>query len=337
MSIRKVSIIAAVAVALIGVGYVTPAHAEPTMSARVDLVGRISGSDRYGTSVAVAQAAFPTTAPVVYIASGAAFPDALAAGPAAVHQGGPLLLTAPNTLPSDVATEITSLAPSRIVIVGGTGAVSTGVETALKALAPTVTRVAGDNRYQTSLAVAEYAFTDPVSTVYMATGRTFPDALAAGAAAAKAGGPLLLVNGNAKTLDALTRTVISTTLTPKTIVVVGGPSVMSAGVLAAAKGLATTTTRVSGGNRYTTAAAIGTYAWPSATHAYMATGLNFPDGLVATIIAGVKGDPLFLTTLQCQDYPAYVGEFRLGVRQATLIGGPATVEDSAVGPDCPIA
>ena len=55
------------------------AHA--TYTQRVVAVNRLSGTDRYQTSVAVAHQEFPATAPTVYVASGPNYPDALSADP----------------------------------------------------------------------------------------------------------------------------------------------------------------------------------------------------------------------------------------------------------------
>ena len=57
---------------------------------------RLAGANRFETSVLISQELFPTgapvQAPVLYIANGRNYPDALSAGPAASHLGGGLLL-----------------------------------------------------------------------------------------------------------------------------------------------------------------------------------------------------------------------------------------------------
>ncbi|WKK70691.1 cell wall-binding repeat-containing protein [Rathayibacter oskolensis] len=75
--------------------------------------GRLAGSDRYATSVAATSAVFSPGIPVLYLASGAKWPDALSAAPAAAAQGGALLLTDPDRLPPVVADEIRRLDPAR--------------------------------------------------------------------------------------------------------------------------------------------------------------------------------------------------------------------------------
>ncbi|MER3418748.1 MAG: hypothetical protein C4343_06595 [Chloroflexota bacterium] len=98
------------------------------------VVTRLAGSDRYATAVEISKAMFPNgNVPVVTIATGLDFPDALAGAPAAALGGGPLLLVAPDAIPPVVATELARLKPARIVVLGGPGVVSPAVLAALPA------------------------------------------------------------------------------------------------------------------------------------------------------------------------------------------------------------
>ena len=97
-------------------------------------VERLSGADRYATSAAIARSAFPKGAPVVYIAAGSSFADALAAGPVAAKAQGPVLLVTQGGVPQDTAAALRALKPTRIVIVGGPAAVSQGVMRTLDGL-----------------------------------------------------------------------------------------------------------------------------------------------------------------------------------------------------------
>jgi hypothetical protein len=108
-----------------------PASAPALLSTAVSTVSRWSGADRYETAVAISEASFSPGVPVAYIATGANFPDALAGAPVAGMTDGPLLLTASTSLPSVVATELARLKPAKIVVLGGTGVVSTAVSTSL--------------------------------------------------------------------------------------------------------------------------------------------------------------------------------------------------------------
>ncbi len=158
-------------------------------------VTRVQGSDRFATAAAVARHAFaaPTTADV---ASGESFPDALSGVPAAVRQAAPLLLATRDTLPDATAQYLAEARVRDVVVLGGPGTVSTQVEDRLRALAGSVTRVAGETRFATSAAVSRRTFPAGAPVAYLATGRSAADALAAGPVAGLAGGPVLLVGGN---------------------------------------------------------------------------------------------------------------------------------------------
>ncbi|MEO8468122.1 MAG: cell wall-binding repeat-containing protein, partial [Chloroflexota bacterium] len=93
-----------------------------------------------------------------------------------------------------------------------------------------VTRLAGASRYETAAAISAASFAANVPVAYVATGLSFPDALAGAAVAGWAGGPVLLVPGTSiptAIANELTR------LNPGRIVVLGGTGVVSDGVKAA--------------------------------------------------------------------------------------------------------
>lgn len=185
---------------------------------------RVFGINRYATAVAISQLGFPATARTVVIATGLNFPDALAAAPAAVVYGGPVLLTDPNTIPQVVRDEITRLAPERIVVVGGTAVISDDVVNALKEIQPNTVRIAGANRYDTAIGLAQDAFPDGASRVTVATGLAFPDALAGAAAAGAWRGPILLVPGTSLPSSVSTEIL---RLDPFHVDVLGGDSAIS--------------------------------------------------------------------------------------------------------------
>ena len=95
-------------------------------------VTRLQGPNRYETAAAVSRHAFPNGAPVVVVASGTNFPDALVAAPFGVR--GPILLTERDRLPISTANEIKRLKAKEIIIVGGLNAVSQSVEADLNSL-----------------------------------------------------------------------------------------------------------------------------------------------------------------------------------------------------------
>ncbi len=290
--------------------------------------GRIAGSDRYATASAVSRSHFGSGVPVAYVATGRDFPDALAVGPAAGLQGGPVLLTNTTELPQATRDELSRLRPQRIVVVGGPTVVSNGVMQALQAYtSQQVTRIAGADRYATAAAVSRASFAAGVYGVFVATGQAFPDALAAGPAAMAARGPVLLTQGGSlpqATRDELAR------LRPGRIWIVGGPSAVSDGVAQQLQAYAPEVRRLAGANRYETAAAVSAAIFGTPASVYLATGANFPDALAAVPVAGRSLSPLLL--VQATGVPQSTANelVRMWPPRTWIIGSSGVVGDQVI-------
>lgn len=288
---------------------------------------RFAGADRYATAVEVSKT-FAPGVPVVYVASGEAFPDALAAAPAAAAQGAPLLTVRKNELPSVVAAELARLNPVSIVVVGGEASVSPAVYDQLAGYAGAggIRRVFGADRYATARAiVADYWGASGATMVYLASGRNFPDALSAAAAAGASGIPVITVDGQSP-LPAETVSLMGD-LGASTVVIAGGTASISNTVEAQVQGLSdvTTVTRRSGANRYLTGAEINYYAFPGATTAYIANGTNFPDALAGAAIAGKEGAPLYIVPGTCIPSFVVADLTSKNIRRVNILGGAAAV------------
>jgi putative cell wall-binding protein len=319
------------ATALYGSGAAASATVSGSFTLVAPAVSRIEGADRYEVSVAVAEKAFPgsATAPVVYIATGTGYPDALSAGPAAATQGGPLLLVLPDRVPDAVAAKIQSLKPGRIVIVGGEASVGAPVFRALEELVPTATveRLAGADRYAASRAVVASAF--PAGTVphaYAATGTTFPDALSAGAAAGSRGEPVVLVYGpGSPSVDAATVELFRA-LGTSSLTLVGGANSVSEGVKnQLATGIPAAVTRIDGATRYEASINLNRDSFASAGTVYLATGRTFPDALAGGVLAAAGDAPLYVVPGDCVPRGVIADLARLGATQVVLLGGPASL------------
>jgi putative cell wall-binding protein len=263
---------------------------------------RLSGADRYATSAAISAASFAANAPVVYIANGSNFPDALSGAPVAGKDGAPVLLVAADNIPGSIATELRRLAPARIVVLGGTNAVNEAVASQLATFttspAVPVGRWAGNDRYDTSAAISAATFAPNASVVYVANGSNFPDALSGAPVAGAQRASVLLVR-----VDAIPASIQGelARLHPAKIVVLGGTSAVNDAVAAQ---LATYTanpgapvTRSSGIDRYATSAAISAANVASpAPVVYIANGSNFPDALSGAPVAGTRGAPVLLVS-----------------------------------------
>ncbi|WP_440707978.1 cell wall-binding repeat-containing protein [Herbiconiux sp. YIM B11900] len=287
-------------------------------------VDRIQGADRFDVAVAVAEREFPgaTTAPVVYVATGLTYPDALSAGPAAAKEGGPLLLVTKDDVPTAAAEKIARLNPGRIIVVGGPNSVSEAVVTTLESLVPgvDVQRRSGADRYEAGRAVVAGAF-GSVAHAYAATGSTFPDALSAGGAAGSERVPVVLVNGGAATVSTPTLDLFRTMGTDS-ITVVGGVNSVRPEVVTSLGTVPAAVNRIDGADRFQASINLNAFAFQSASTAYLATGYNFPDALAGGVLAGMSDAPLYVVPTECVPTGVLAEFTRLGVKDVVLLGGP---------------
>ncbi|NJI60299.1 hypothetical protein HCX50_12755 [Microbacterium oxydans] len=315
----------------VGSSAASAASAAVTPKAAVAAVSRQSGPGRYETAVAVSVASFPTAGvPVVYLANGRDFPDALAGAAAAGHFGGPVLLTEPGALPPVVVAELARLKPQKIVILGGTGVVSEAVKKQAGAYTTGgVTRQSGPGRYETAVAVSVASFpTAGAPVVYLANGRGFPDALAGAAAAGHFGGPVLLTEPGA--LPPVVAAELAR-LKPQRIVILGGTGVVTEAVKKQAGAYTTGgVSRQSGPGRYETAVAVSAASFPTAgvPVVYLANGRDFPDALAGAAAAGHFGGPVLLT--EPGALPPVVAQelARLKPQKIVILGGTGVVTEA---------
>lgn len=208
-----------------GDGAVAPSVQAQLETAGLSVNRELKGADRYATSAKIAYFLYDALmadgrpfSNMAFVARGDSFADALAVAPVAAATYSPIILVktqAPMPAASDNVFEFLPI--WHAYIAGGTGVVSEGVETAIEAWTThhyesdsPATRLAGDDRYETSAQVVYTAVENhwvDLDTIGVATGLDFPDALGGGAALGSYGGPLLLTRPTALPLevsDALT-------------------------------------------------------------------------------------------------------------------------------------
>ena len=267
------------------------------------------------------------------LASGANYPDALAASSLAGGFNGPILLTDPNGLSTSARDQLKLLCPSRVFIVGGNAAVSPSVERQVKELLGSgcaVFRVAGQTRYETSLVAAEI---NPKSsdTVIVATGGNYADALSVSPYAFASGSPVVLCDKSSGLTPGAIDTIHSKAYSKA--VIVGGSAAVPASVerqlsSAGVKNI----TRLSGATRYETSTKIADFELKSGLGFTMdgvmlATGNNFPDALSAGPLAGRSRSPLLLVDPGASYVSSYLSKYKGTVRSATVVGGAAAVPE----------
>ncbi|GAA3711954.1 hypothetical protein GCM10022377_26750 [Zhihengliuella alba] len=310
--------------ALLGVDAAGPtvpaAHAAETIT-----TDRLAGADRYATAIAASKSAYPGEADTVYLATGLDYADALVAGPAAAKERGPLLLTRPSGLNAAVAAEIDRLNPSKVVVVGGTGAIGRDVVRSVEELGPRVERRGGANRYETADAVVRGAF-DAADQAYVATGLNYADALSASAVAASRNAPVLLVRGTASTVPAATEETLRD-LGVTSTVVTGGPAIVSHPIVSELGEFGPR--RVYGPDRFETNRRLNAELVQTSIRAYLATGFDYPDALACAAVAGAQKSPLYLARPHCVADGIATDLQASPVARLTLVGGAGVLSDDA--------
>lgn len=172
---------------------------------------RVEGQDRFETAAAAGAAIADTDDGVpattddglgstsdgltAVLANGFDFPDAVSGGPIAFAGRLPVLLTNTTDTPEATTTALEALGIEHVLLIGGTAVISDAVKTELESAGYTTERLAGTDRWRTNVAVNDYAaeeFGFGGATVYLATGRQFPDSLAGGPVAGTNTAPLVL-------------------------------------------------------------------------------------------------------------------------------------------------
>jgi putative cell wall-binding protein len=275
---------------------------------------RAAGSDRIGTAVAVSQLNFPSGgAGAVVLARSDDFPDALVAAPLAATTRAPLLFVQGASLPTVTRVEISRVlgAHGTVYLIGSTSAIPASVETTLQSLGYTTVRVGGSDRYATAVAVANVL--GGRTTVFLATGINFPDALSAGPAAAHTGGVVLLTDGSS--MPSITRSYLNAHV--GTVYAVGGPA-------AAADGGAI---RVVGADRNSTAAVVASTFFPAPLTLGIASGATFADAMSGGAYLARLGGPILLTypTSLPASTSNYLSAVRSSLASSSLFGGSAAI------------
>lgn len=185
-----------------GTGVVSTAMEDRIQHAGFKQIKRLDGKNRYETSLKIAEELDIKEDTSVIIVSGETYPDALAISSIAASNQFPVLLTKKNELPEVLKNKLKEINPGKVFIIGLEGAVSQNIESQIAQtinIEPyDIVRVGGQDRYQTSVEIAK-KFPLAGSEAGIATGASFPDALAGSVYAARYNAPLILVNNNLST------------------------------------------------------------------------------------------------------------------------------------------
>ncbi len=318
-------------------------------------VRRFGGSNRYATSVALAEAFVGSVGSggfvdSVIVASGVSVVDAAAAAGLAASKSAPVLLTTPNRLSAAVEDFIVDEFITDVFIVGGVEAVSQAVEDALSELVTvrSVKRLGGVDRYASSVVLAEelgspgvFCQSGLVTAVLVNADVSFADVIAVGPLAYALELPVLLTR-----VDELPVGVAAYLVDAEVerVVVVGGEAAVSPGVVddLALAGV-DDVLRVSGENRFATAVEVLNALDDCATVSLNASQVALinadaaADGVSAAPFLGSGADGVTAVLLvQTDQLPAETSDYLASIparsataayvdQSITAIGGTAVV------------
>jgi putative cell wall-binding protein/uncharacterized protein YkwD len=301
---------------------------------------RLSGTDRYDTMAAIANMSHDQS-DVVILASGNDFPDALAASSVAGLSQAPLLLTDSKSLSSQAAEKIISLSAKQVIIVGGTGSVSSAIENQLRTQlgADAVSRLSGANRYQTAYALYDNNRDAWSDTAIIASGNTFADALSIAPYAYQTKAPIFLYDATAGSMDSASANALKTF---DKIILVGGPGSLPDSIVTqlgftSDSSEGNSYLRLSGDDRYQTSAVVAYYGASAGVLSFenmaLATGKDFPDALSGGTFCGSISSVLLLVDNEREGryglYALVAPSVQLGyTTNGYLLGGPGTISIS---------
>lgn len=290
---------------------------------------RLSGMDRYGTSVAVSQFGWANQSDVAVIGRGDVAIDALTGSVLAKKYNAPLLLTPPDQLDEGVEEELNRLKPQKIYVLGGTGAVSESIEKALKGkpYVQEVERVSGKDRYETAIEVAEEV--GNYNQAILASGSdSSPDALSIASHAAASQVPILLTPKNK--LSDSTEAYLHT-VNVKKATLIGGKGVISTSIEDGLIEDGLTVNRVSGKDRYETSVEIAKTFNFAASNIFFANGDVFIDALPGSSLAAAMQAPVLLT--EQGKLPQSIDDYLIKDSHSTnvyLLGGKGAISNETV-------
>lgn len=219
-----------------------------------------AGADNTAVAISWSQASFADdSSGFALLGRADLFADALASGVGQATLDAPLLLTASDVLDPRTKAELDRLGVQTVYLMGGRSALSQGVEDALRAAGFGTRRVAGGTRIETAIEAARTFVPEARSALLSRASAAndpnqgFVDALGAGAVGA-ATGQAVLFSETAKLSDSTKAYLGANPIDSVTIV--GGELALSRQVQADLEAMGIEVDRVSGGDRYQTAAAV---------------------------------------------------------------------------------
>ncbi|MDR3287855.1 MAG: cell wall-binding repeat-containing protein [Peptococcaceae bacterium] len=296
----------------------------PLTADAADPVSRLAGANRYETAADIAAQGWPNGADIAILAYGENFPDALSSVPLAQKLNAPILLTETNRLTPVTQDALQSRRVRQVIIVGGTGVVSATVERQLSDMGISYIRLAGLDRYATSVEIAKYMGSDSGQLI-VTTGNDFPNALIISSYAGQKGIPILLADNQAT--DGL-KSYLSGRNIQKTYLISTASDLPSSLIQ-----LCPNPTLIQGADATDTNLKVlekfdFDYTFDNV---YLATDQAFADALSGSALAAKAGAPIVLLSKTADSrITEYLSAKSQNIRQFTVLGGEGAVTSALV-------
>lgn len=289
---------------------------------------RFGGVNRYEVQAKFNQDIPDYSLDYVIVTSGLKFPDALSSGVLNNKLNSTTLLVQDNAsiVQSKISEAKRLLKPGgKVLIVGGTGTVSTSIEEQFKKYF-SVERIGGSDRIAVSVNIANRVDNNP-EEIFLTYGLVFSDSLSIVPYAAKANIPIVLQYGNG--LNDQVEKYLQSHPSIKKVTIVSGTGVIPVSIEKELRSLGVSTVeRVAGQNRYDTSLLIAKKYFPHATEVALSNGFVFADALSGSRFAFKKDMPIILVQNNNAIYETREFVKGLKLTNVYLYGGPGTINDS---------
>ena len=290
-------------------------------------VQRISGENRVQTAIEVSKKMFKDGTNKVVLANKNNYSDVLTAAPFAKANNASLLYISSNSISKEVMSEIARLKAKEITIIGGEKSVNEGLKKELEKRNFKVERLSGADRYKTSAQIAAKLIDDKTTTLEIASGENYADALSLNNAAEKDKAPILLVRVNA--IDKSVEDVIKSSKA-SLINIAGGEKSVSESTKANIKKISNATVnRIGGADRYETSILLAKYSGAKEV-VVVASGENFADALVAAPFSAKQNGAILLTNKEKlgQKAEQFIKDTKFN--KSYVIGGEKSVSEDVI-------
>lgn len=268
----------------------------PKINKDINLTNVI-GNNRYDTAAKLSSLNFNTSNTVV-IVNGTAIADGLTVTPLATYIKSPILLVENKAIPGETINEIKRLGANNVIIAGGESVVSKEIEFELRKLGVNnIIRLAGMNRYETSLEIAKYIDSNfyDIENIVLANGYAEADAMSIAAISGRDKMPIILAESqsiNSQVYNWLKSENLSNAY------IIGGTGVIEDKLLNDLNSITSldiSKNRLGGKDRYeTNALVIEKFYENYIDKVYATKGLELVDALSAGPIAALNNGPVIL-------------------------------------------